>query len=85
MQSPPEAIVRFCKILNGDPSLASTIKAARTPQQILDCAASVGCDITPLELRTWSRELTASYFPWAAKGRSWRLRFFDEQPVPKQP
>ena len=73
---PPEALVAFVKVLEQDRDLQSKIKAAENPQQIIDIAESRGFAISPLELRTWSKELTANYFPWASKGNEFRRNFF---------
>ena len=73
---PPEALLAFVKFLEKDEDLQSKIKAAENPQQIIDIAESEGFTISPLELRTWSKELTADYFPWASNGNEFRRNFF---------
>ena len=73
---PPEALFSFVKVLEQDRDLQSKIKAAENPQQIIDIAESEGFTISPLELRTWSKELTANSFPWATKGNDFRRNFF---------
>ena len=76
MNRPSEALLAFTKFLEKDEDLQSKIKAAENPQQIIDIAESRGFAISPLELRTWSKELTANYFPWASKGNEFRRNFF---------
>ena len=76
MNRPSEALLAFVKFLEKDEDLQSKIKAAENPQQIIDIAESEGFTISPLELRTWSKELTANSFPWATKGNEFRLNFF---------
>ena len=56
--------------------LQSQIKEAATCEQIIAIAASNGYEISYKELRTWSKELMAPYFPWAEKGNEWRRDFF---------
>ena len=73
---PPEALFAFVKVLEQDRDLQSKIKAAKYPQQIIEIAESRGFAISHLELRTWSKELTANYFPWASKGNEFRRNFF---------
>jgi hypothetical protein len=75
--NPPDAIVAFCKLLDGNHDLQQKVKAAINPKQIIDIAASEGCDISLDHLRAWSRELSASYFPWASMGYVWRRKFFE--------
>ena len=76
MNRPSEALLAFTKFLEKDEDLQSKIKAAENPQQIIDIAESRGFAISPLELRTWSKELTTDYFPWASKGNEFRRNFF---------
>ena len=76
MNRPSEALLAFTKFLEKDEDLQSKIKAAENPQQIIDIAESEGFTISPLELRTWSKELSADYFPWATKGNEFRRNFF---------
>ena len=76
MNRPSEALLAFTKFLEKDEDLQSKIKAAENPQQIIDIAESEGFTISPLELRTWSKELTADYFPWASNGNEFRRNFF---------
>ena len=76
MNRPSEALLAFTKFLEKDEDLQSKIKAAENPQQIIDIAESEGFTISPLELRTWSKELTSNSFPWASKGNEFRRNFF---------
>lgn len=76
MNRPSEALLAFAKFLEKDKDLQSKIKAAENPQQIIDISESRGFAISSLELRTWSKELTADYFPWATKGTEFRRNFF---------
>ena len=74
--SSSEALFAFCQLLEGDLDLQSRVKAAETPKQIIDIAGSIGHHISFVELRVWSRELAADYFPWATMGHEWRRNFF---------
>ena len=76
MNRPPEALLAFIKSLEKEEDLQSKIKVAENPQQIIDIAESTGFTISPLELRIWSKELTANCFPWASKGNEFRRNFF---------
>ena len=76
MNRPSEALLAFTKFLEKDEDLQSKIKAAENPQQIIEIAESRGFAISHLELRTWSKELTANYFPWASNGNEFRRNFF---------
>ena len=73
---PSQALLAFITLIERDRNLQSTIKVAENPQQIIDIAESTGCPISHLELRTYSSELSAHYFPWAAKGNEFRRTFF---------
>ncbi len=73
--SPPNQLIKFCKLLDESNDLQSQVKEATTPKQIIAIAASNGCEVSHKELRIWSKELKASYFPWAQKGNEWRRNF----------
>ena len=74
--SPPESLICFCKHLEDNDSLKEQIAKASNPSQIIELAKSNGFVITVEELRIWSRELKAPYFPWAQMGHEWRRKFF---------
>ncbi len=78
--SNPNQLILFCKLLNEDKILQSQVKAAVTPKHIIELAASKGCEISHSELRSWSKELTAPYFPWSEMGNEWRRNFFNQLP-----
>ena len=73
---PPQALVDFCKRLDVDAGLSAQVKAAATPDQIVGLAQAQGFAISKLELRMFSRQLVADYFPWATKDNAWRHQFF---------
>ena len=73
---PPKALVAFIKLLEQDGNLQAKVKAADNPQQIIEIAESTGCAISRMELRTWSAELAADYYPWATQGSEFRRNFF---------
>jgi hypothetical protein len=73
---PSEALAAFCKLLDETSDLQAKVRAADNPHQIIDIAASAGLEISYLELRIFSRELSAEYFPWAGKGHELRRDFF---------
>jgi predicted ribosomally synthesized peptide with nif11-like leader len=63
-------------LLELDNNLQVKVKAAENPQQIINIAESTGYVISQQELRTWSAELSAHYFPWATQGNEFRRNFF---------
>ena len=71
-------IKEFVELLDQDAEMQELVKMANTPGQIVSLAESAGIKISVKQLRFWSRELTASYFPWAEKGNQWRREFFKE-------
>ena len=73
---PSENLLRFCKLLDNRPDLQAQTKEAKTAKQIIETAVSNGCDISYYELRFWSKELKATYFPWSEMGKEWRRNFF---------
>ena len=73
---PPRALLEFCKRLESNPDLQARVKATEKPHQIVDIASSLGLQFSVIELRVWSRDLVADYFPWAKKGNEWRRNFF---------
>jgi hypothetical protein len=74
--SPPNQLINFCELLKKNNDLQSKVKKSTTAKEIIEIAASNGCEISYKELRIWSKELKAPYFPWAAKGSEWRRHFF---------
>jgi len=76
---PTEALAAFIKLVEGDSDLQGRVKTAEAPQAIADIAASHGYEISCQELRAWSRDLTAHYFPWSTMGHEWRRNFFKNE------
>jgi hypothetical protein len=76
-----EELLRFCKRLDAEPDLAQRVKTCTTPEEITEIALSICCAVDEIDLRAWSKELSARYFPWAGKGRKWRLDFFTGPPI----
>ena len=69
-------IKEFVSLLDKDEGLQELVKTAKVPERIIEIAESVGIKINIKQLRFWSRELKAPYFPWAEKGNLWRREFF---------
>ena len=69
-------IKKFIDIIEKDESMQTNVKGANTPDQIIQIAESVGINISMKQLRFWSKELKAPYFPWSEKGDQWRRKFF---------
>ena len=69
-------IMRFCNLIDKIDELQSQVMAAKSVEEIIEIAASNGCNISRKNLRFWSSELKAPYFPWAEKGNEWRRNFF---------
>ena len=74
--APSDQLISFCRLLNESKKLQSQVKQAKTANQIIKIAESNGVKISHEELRFWSKELMASYFPWAEMGDVWRRNFF---------
>ena len=77
LTSPPNQLIQFCKLLSTDISLQRQVKGAISPEQIIELAACKGYEISHNELRTWSKDLAAPYFPWSEMGNEWRRNFFN--------
>ena len=73
---PSKPFIAFIKFLEKDEDLQSKIKVAENPQQMIDIAESTGFTISHFDLRTYSSDLSAHYFPWATKGNEFRRNFF---------
>ena len=69
-------IKEFVDLLDKDANLQALVKAAKTPGEFLRIAELEGIKISVNQLRFWSRELKAPYFPWAGMGNQWRQEFF---------
>jgi len=76
---PSEPFFAFIKSLSESVESQKKVKTADNPHQILEIASSMGYEIKLEELRVWSRELCADYFPWAQKGHQWRRDFFRQR------
>jgi hypothetical protein len=73
---PSYQLIQFCDLLDKNEELQLQIKAAATPKEIIEIAESNGCKLSLKELRFWSKELKAKYFPWSEMGNEWRRNFF---------
>lgn len=73
---PSVALVDFCRKLDVDAGMSAQVKMASTPDQIVALAEAHGFGISRSELRVFSSQLRASYFPWSDKSRAWRHQFF---------
>jgi len=69
-------LIAFVARVEQDATLRAAIATAATPQEIVDLAAGLSFDVALDALRQASRELSAPYWPWAAKGTLWRRQFF---------
>jgi hypothetical protein len=76
MQAPPSALVGFVKVVEGDKLLQDRVRSSRNSKQILEIAKELGFGFSLTELRNWSSELSAVWFPWAGQSRQWRRDFF---------
>jgi hypothetical protein len=65
-------------MVEGDPTLQAEIRQVEQPVQIVALAERHGCVVSVEALRAVSRDLSASYWPWAGQGHDWRRRFFGQ-------
>ena len=75
--SPSNELTEFCRTLAKDQALQLQVKNAGDPHEIIQIAAANGYKLSKPELRRWSKELTAPYFPWSEMGSEWRSNFFN--------
>ncbi len=75
------ALTAFVRCVEASGELQALIAGANGPDQILALASREGCSFTVRDLRVASRDLSASYWPWAAKGHAFRRQFFDGVPT----
>ena len=73
--NPSSSLIDFCKLLDKDKNLQAQVKSVKSPIQIIEIAALSGIEISIEELRLWSKEMTAAYFPWSEMGSKWRQDF----------
>jgi len=73
---PPAPLSAFCKYLDNNTDAQAQVKEATCASHIIQLAKLNGFEITISDLRSWSRELKATYFPWSEKGDQWRRDFF---------
>ena len=70
---------KFIDAIDKDESMQALTRSAKTPDRIIQIAESAGIKTSMKQLPFWSRELKASYFPWAEKGSQWRREFFEKR------
>ena len=73
---PPASLLAFCQYLDNNTLAQAQVKETTSASQIIQLAKLNGFEITISELRSWSRELKATYFPWSQRGNQWRRDFF---------
>tara|TARA_B100000900_G_C20177906_1_gene552643 strand:+ start:220 stop:450 length:231 start_codon:yes stop_codon:yes gene_type:complete len=73
---PPASLSAFCQYLDNNTLAQAQVKETTSASQIIQLAKLNGFEITISELRSWSRELKATYFPWSQMGNQWRRDFF---------
>ena len=76
-----EELAAFVRALDQGLEQRLAVANAANPREIVAVAASLGFAIDDLLLRKASRQLTASYWPWAGKSHAWRRQFFSEPPI----
>lgn len=70
-----KGLLGFVTAVEASPELREAVSGA-SAQEIVALAASAGYLFTLEELRVLSRELAATYWPWAGKGREFRRDYF---------
>ena len=73
---PPASLSAFCQYLDNNTLAQAQVKETTSASQIIQLAKLNGFEITISELRSWPRELKATYFPWSQRGNQWRRDFF---------
>ncbi len=71
------SLMAFVRSVEASGELQALVSGATGPDQILALASREGHSFTARDLRVASRDLSASYWPWAAKGHAFRRQFFD--------
>ena len=75
------SLMAFVRSVEASGELQALIAGASGLDQILDVASREGFSFTAQDLRAVSRDLSAPYWPWAAKGHAFRRQFFDGVPT----
>jgi hypothetical protein len=68
----------FTQRLVSDVEAANSLQACQNPEDILRLASNLGYKLTFKALLAHIWELEADHWPWAQKGRRWRLAFFSQ-------
>lgn len=71
-----QSLLAFTARVQEDLGLQQRLAKASSMAAVIRLAASLGFSLTAAELRRASRDLAAPYWPWAARGRLHRYRFF---------
>ncbi len=71
------SLTDFVRSVEASRDMQAMIAGASGLDQILDVASREGFSFTAQDLRAVSRDLSAPYWPWAAKGHAFRRQFFD--------
>jgi hypothetical protein len=76
---PPDSLVEFCKCVDSDREKELRVRAFESPVLIIEYAEQLGFKFSLLQLRVWSRDLSADWFPWAGQSHQWRRDFFSKR------
>ncbi len=71
-----QALLDFVRRVDSDPELQRLLASASSPEVIIGVAAENGYSFAVQDLRQMSRDLSAPYWPWAAKGHAFRRAWF---------
>ena len=72
------ALVRFLAHAEESPHLQQRLRGSAHASQVIELAAECGFMLELKELRSASKELCASWWPWSGRDRAWRQAFFTQ-------
>ncbi|MEB3307368.1 MAG: Nif11-like leader peptide family natural product precursor [Cyanobacteriota bacterium] len=72
-----DSLIRFVQQAEQDDELQIRIQQASSASELVQLAATLGYELSRDMLRSRSRDLSATYWPWAGKTNSWRRTWFE--------
>jgi hypothetical protein len=72
-----EPIYALSQALRSSPELATRVRSATHPGEIVAIAKSINIDLSMALLRRFSKQLSAPYWPWDNQNDEVRRKFFE--------
>ena len=75
----PLDLFNFVKLSESDLAMQEELSNCQIPSELEKILEKYQCEFTIKNIENLSRDLTASYWPWTNKAKSFRKAFFENQ------